>query len=89
MEINITELSTSKAKHILDTFRRAELCITDAENNIASVVVPEVLIMKATDVIIPDVERTGHTCLRPGVKICTHDDAYELADIDYGVIKIL
>ena len=89
MEINISALSTSKAKHILDTFRRAELCMTDIENHICDVVIPEIQILQATDVTIPDAERSSHINVRPGVKICTHDDVYELADIDYGVIRIL
>lgn len=84
MEIKITDLAMSQATYILNTFRSTTLGDTDTENKICNVIIPDVVIIQAVQITVPDSFRTEN-----GIKICTHDNNVELLDIDYGVIKIL
>lgn len=89
MEINITELALSDASRILSTFKGSEVIEMDKVNKIAYVSIPGVLIIQAFEMNMASSEDHGKIITRPGVKIATHDDVYELADIDYGSIRIL
>lgn len=89
MEINITELALSDASRILSTFRGSKALVMDKVNKVACISIPGVLIIQAIEMDIATNTDRSKFITRPGVKIATHDDVYELADIDYGSIKIL